>query len=341
MDDGHFDLKNIIIGNLKELLDECNPYVQTYRTIRDTIVRQPGHTDMRLRILGKRGRDGRRYNLPSASEVAALMVGDFDAADFERDVVVETQSGLLQRISVFEPAYFPLQYPLLFPKGEDGFRRDVPFDEEHDPESTKREYISQKEWLAYRIQQRSVDSSTIVFAKRLLQQFSVDAFSIVESSRLKYIRLNQKELRAEMYKGLTDAVLRGETDPTKFGKRIVLPASFVGGARYMIQNYQDAMAICGWAGYPDLFITFTCNHKWPELVDFLKTYNLKPEDRPDLVTRLFKIKLNHLIKELKKGDVFGKVKSGNYLCTIICSSVVYLGFFAALAVMCDLSREYP
>jgi len=319
MDDGDFALKTMLIGKLKELLDEYNPYVQTYRAIRDTIVQQPGHANMRLRILGKRGRDGRRFNLPSASEVAALIVGDFDAADFERDVVVETQSRLLQRVSVFEPAYFPLQYPLLFPIGEDGFRRDVPFDEEHDPESSTREYISQKEWLAYRIQQRSIDSSTIIFSKRLLQQFMVDSFSIVESSRLKYIRLHQKELRAEMYKGLTDAVLRGETDPSRFGKRIVLLATFVGGARYMIQNYQDAMAICGWAGYPDLFITFTCNHKWPELVDFLKTYHLKPEDRPDFVSRLFKIKLDLLIKEIKKGNVFGKVKSGNCL-----SNITYL-----------------
>jgi hypothetical protein len=132
----------------------------------------------------------------------------------------------------------------------------------------------------------------------------------VESSRLQYIRLHQKESRAEMYKGLTDVILRGETDPSRCGRRIVLPTTFVGGARYMIQNYLDAMAICGWAGYPDLFITFTCNHKWPELVDFLKVYRLKPEDRPDLVSRLFKIKLDHLIKEIKKGDVFGKVKSG-------------------------------
>lgn len=132
----------------------------------------------------------------------------------------------------------------------------------------------------------------------------------MESSRLQYIRLHQKESRAEMYKGLTDVILRGETDPSRCGRRIVLPATFVGGARYMIQNYLDAMAICGWAGYPDLFITFTCNHKWPELVDFLKVYRLKPEDRPDLVSRLFKIKLDHLIKEIKKGDVFGKVKSG-------------------------------
>jgi len=310
MDVENLHMKSSIVNILRNTLDDYNPYVQTYRTIRDTIMQSPTPSEIRLRILGKRGRDGRRYNLPTASEVATLIVGDFDAADFDRDVIVETQSGLLQRISVFEPAYLPLQYPLLFPRGEDGFRKDIPFNDEHDPSATKREYISQKEWVAYRIQQRSIEQSTILFSKRLLQQFLVDCFSTIESSRLKYIRFHQKELRASMYKGLSEAVLRGDTDPTASGKRIVLPSTFVGGARYMIQNYQDAMAICGWAGYPNLFITFTCNHKWSELVDFLKKYRLKPEDRPDLVTRLFKIKLNDLLKEIKKGDVFGKVKSG-------------------------------
>ncbi|MCI90240.1 helicase-like protein, partial [Trifolium medium] len=46
---------------------------------------------------------------------------------FDRDVIVQTQPGLLQRISTFEPAYWPLQYPLLFPRGEDGYRRDIEF----------------------------------------------------------------------------------------------------------------------------------------------------------------------------------------------------------------------
>jgi len=130
-----------------------------------------------------------------------------------------------------------------------------------------------------------------------------------------------------MYKGLYEVVLRGETSPTTAGKRIVLPSKFVGGAWYMIQNYQDAMAICAWVGYPDLFITFTCNHKWTELVDFLKKYNLKPEDRPDLVSRLFKIKLNHLIKEIKKGKIVGKVRAGNIQLVIYLSNSFLYGVY--------------
>ncbi|CAH9148733.1 unnamed protein product, partial [Cuscuta epithymum] len=115
-----------------------------------------------------------------------------------------------------------------------------------------------------------------------------------------------------MYKGLTDALLRGDINPATQGKRIVLPSSFTGGARYMIQNYQDAMAICRWIGYPNLFITFTCNPKWPEIVRFVEQRNLKPEDRPDIICRVFKMKLDALLNDFRCKKVFGTVKAVIY-----------------------------
>jgi hypothetical protein len=299
-----------IVKEIREALDTCdNRYVHTYNKIRDTLHSQ-NPPSIKLRILGKRGRDGRRYNLPTASEVAALIVGDFDGENPERDVIVETQSGLLKRISTFQPSYWPLQYPLLFPRGEDGYRRDIEFRDSPRKKSRKRKFITHLEWIGYRIQQRQLDTSTIVFSRRLFHQFLVDSFSTIESARLKYLKDHQQDLRADMYKGLTEAILRGDSDGSNTGKRVVLPASFVGGARYMIQNYQDAMAICSWAGYPDLFITFTCNHKWPEVVDFLTAHRLTPADRPDLVSRLFKIKLDQLLKDIKKGHIFGQTQAG-------------------------------
>lgn len=77
----------------------------------------------------------------------------------------------------------------------------------------------------------------------------------------------------------------------------------------MIQNYQHAMAICRWAGYPDLFITFTCNPKWPEIVRYVEKRGLKSEDCPDIIARVFKIKLDNMIIDLRKSKVFGNVKA--------------------------------
>ncbi|XP_042757711.1 uncharacterized protein LOC122197560 [Lactuca sativa] len=80
----------------------------------------------------------------------------------------------------------------------------------------------------------------------------------------------------------------------------------------MMQNYLDAMSLCKWFGYPDFFITVTCNPKWPEIKRFLANTTLNPEDRPDILSRLFKIKLDSLIKDLKKKRLLGSVQAVVY-----------------------------
>ena len=151
----------------------------------------------------------------------------------------------------------------------------------------------------------------MILGRRLFQQFIVDAYTCIEEARLRYIRDHQNDFRIEILSGLMDAILGGDTDATTVGKRVILPSSFTGGPRYMAQNYQDVMAICRWAGYPDLFITFTCNPKWPEISLFLDSIpDQKAEDRPDIVARLFKIKLDQLLHDLTHGKHFGRVIAG-------------------------------
>ena len=78
----------------------------------------------------------------------------------------------------------------------------------------------------------------------------------------------------------------------------------------MIQNYQDAMAICNWVGYPDLFLTFTCNPNWLEITRFIKSHGLRAEDCPQLLSRVFNVKVEHLMKDLRNGAFFGKYRAG-------------------------------
>ncbi|KAI9082789.1 hypothetical protein K1719_035246 [Acacia pycnantha] len=156
---------------------------------------------------------------------------------------------------------------------------------------------------------RKSETLVILHGNKLLQQFIVDGYSMVESDRLDYIRKHQKELRVDLYSGITDALTRGETDPSSTGRRVILPSSFTGGARYMIQNYQDAMAICAWDGYPDIFITFTCNPMWPEITRHCDQDGLKPCDRPEILSRIFNLKLHKLMRTLKDQKIFGSIKA--------------------------------
>ena len=63
---------------------------------------------VKLRLIGKRGKDGRTYNLPVVSEVAALIVGDIDENICDRDIIVERHTGKLKRIHEMHPTYLPL-----------------------------------------------------------------------------------------------------------------------------------------------------------------------------------------------------------------------------------------
>ncbi|GKB69172.1 replication protein A 70 kDa DNA-binding subunit B [Tanacetum coccineum] len=79
-----------------------------------------------------------------------------------------------------------------------------------------------------------------------------------------------------------------------------------------VMNYLDAKTLCKFYGYPDLFITFTCNSSWPEIAMCMAEKGLKSKDRLDATTRVFKIKLDQLIKDFEKKRTFGHVESVLY-----------------------------
>jgi hypothetical protein len=54
----------------------------------------------------------------------------------------------------------------------------------------------------------------------------------------------------------------------------------------MMQAYQNAMAIVRSKGISDVFLTFTCNPNWQEIIAELEP-NQIALDRPNLVTRIF------------------------------------------------------
>lgn len=135
----------------------------------------------------------------------------------------------------------------------------------------------------------------------------VDAFAQIENNRLQYHRLNQAKLRADLYDGLQDAIMGG-ADLADVGQRIILPSTFTGSPRYMVQQYQDAMAIVGATSSPDLFITFTANPQWPEVEEALLP-GQSPQDRADIVSRVFKLKLSALCNDLFDKHILGRVRA--------------------------------
>eukprot|EP00794_Sanderia_malayensis_P021047 gene21047-biopygen14616 len=79
----------------------------------------------------------------------------------------------------------------------------------------------------------------------------------------------------------------------------------------MQQNYQDAMTILRKHGKPDIFLTFTANPNWQDILDNLLP-NQKPQDRPDIVTRVFHLKFKQLLCDILDLNFFAKVITDVY-----------------------------
>ncbi|CAI9722882.1 Hypothetical predicted protein [Octopus vulgaris] len=130
--------------------------------------------------------------------------------------------------------------------------------------------------------------------RRFLQQYAVDQWAKVERSRLQWVERNQTTIKAEEYSGLLDDI--HQNDSVTPGRRIILPPTIKGSPRFYNEAFQSAM------GKPNYFIAFTTNPKWPEIQS-----TLFPEDRSDILARVFKMKLDALLDDLLKKHVLGKV----------------------------------
>ncbi|KAK9050845.1 hypothetical protein SSX86_030188 [Deinandra increscens subsp. villosa] len=294
-----------LVSELIAMLDQHNSLVRAFRMAKDRFA-ESSMQPVTLRLIGTRSKDGRQYNLPTVNEVAALIPGS-SVPTHSRDVLIEERgTGVVKRISELHPSFMALQYPLLFPYGEDGFHLNIPLS--NVPCTSKRKNVSLREYYAFRLFERRGEDNTIHKSERLFQTFIVDAYSAILDNELQWYKRNQNTIRSDLYNGLYDRISNGESSCAAIGRRVILPASFTGGPRYMIQQYQDAMAICRWAGTPDLFITMTCNPHWPEIERYVQhhTPGVPSSHRPEIIARAFKMKLEELMKDIKKKNYFGR-----------------------------------
>jgi hypothetical protein len=254
------------------------------------------------------GADRRRENLPTASEVAAIMPdvgpggpGARSTADLHLSL---RAGGPLERISVCNKAYLPLHYVLLYPYGEPGWSTDLRLT------ATDRDRIRTRLTLghyhAYRLFTRVDEFNTIFRAKRLFQQYVVDAAATIEQNRLEWFRDHQRQIRADLYQGLEDGLsLETGGGAEVVGRRVVLPSSHAGSERAMRAALMDAMAVTGRFKKPNLLLTMTTNPNWPEITRELLGRQ-EAIDRPDVVARVFKLKKKQLTAEIFGDGIFGR-----------------------------------
>ncbi|GMF45631.1 unnamed protein product [Phytophthora fragariaefolia] len=184
------------------------------------------------------------------------------------------------------------------------------------------------------------------FAERLRQDQAEGKVVVYMVYLLHEKRSNPPELRADPYCGFQDALLSETTvelgegeallseynhdtgtlqhpdqprrraghflNLDQIGKRVVLPSTHPGGPRHMFKSYQDAMAVVREFGKPDVFVTMTCSPTWDEIQEKIPDENQSAQDRPDVVGRVYQVKLAALLKDLDEG-VLGRVQVRIYV----------------------------
>ncbi|WVZ94466.1 hypothetical protein U9M48_040353, partial [Paspalum notatum var. saurae] len=308
-----------IVSDLISMHDEHNPLVQKFRMARDRLV--SSHTpDIAIKLRGVLDGHGDRYSTPSASELAALIIGGPSPEESNFDIIVETRSSQLKNVSPIHPSLMALQYPLLFPYGQPGFHTSIKLTETGDHDGD-RDTSSMYEFYASAMHYRPNQPNLALCSGRLSQQYQANAYSCVEANKLNWYYFNQDLLRCDTYQGISDAVGRGAATGRDMGVKKTLPASHIGGKRYMQQNYHVCLAICCAYGPPHKFTTFTCNPKWPEIAEAISP-GQKPSDRGDMVVRVFHMKLEEYLTDIKEGRAFGPVHAGPCICRFLTISFV-------------------
>ena len=298
-------LRPDILQELTEWFMANNHLVRSLKTAKENIEETVAENRKIVISEDKRpvGQHPRRYNAQNAPEVAILMENE---PTNDRDIVIRLRNGSLQRISELHPSYDPMQYPIAFPYGTDGYS--IYLQGRGAGGRGPGRKITQMQYYSYHIQVR--EGNYLLKLRRLLQYILVDAYCKIETSNLRFLQYEQKALRADNYANLHDNLIANDGDPDNVGQRIVLPATFTGGPRWMHARQADAMAYVRRMGRPQFFITMTTNPKWQEIVDNLYQ-GQQSHDRPDLIAKVFNLKLKALMAVLNNG-AFGEVQAFIY-----------------------------
>jgi len=331
------DLQPNVMLDLQDMIMEHHQYhglyKQAFEILQEKAAQNPEQAvDLYAHLHFDGSMDRRTHNRPTSNEVAAILPGDGSEAATYRDIVLRLHGGGLESIKATHPAYLPLHYVLLFSRGENGWDPEIPLvrqgqadddDNDGDQEVLREENqelelhrgcVTQLQWYAYRLHPRNTEASTIFQAGKLFQQFMVDAWAQMEESHLNWIRFNQRELRAEVYNGLADAVQQDAgLNLNNVGSRFILPSSFIGGQRHMQQCFQDSMAIVRKYFNPDLFITMTANPKWPEVLEAIRQVpHCSDQDQADIITHVFQLKYQALVNDFIKNGIAGRTVAHVY-----------------------------
>jgi len=271
------NLDEEFLHTLDNIIRSNNIFAQSYEMMHEEVRNQENLglnvPNLKMAFLNKKiGIDRGRYNVQRTNEVAAIFSTTADGDIPDCYVTIRNKCDkTLKYVSTMNPNVEPWIYPMYYPHGTQGWHDNI--------KQINGKRVTRSMYIQYRMAMRD-NINIFLIGKRLFQQWLVDNYVKIEKDRINWCKENQKQLRMKKYQGLIDYLENKATDANARVGR-VLPSTFIGSPRNMMQNYQDAMAIVRKYGKPDVFITMTCNPNWLEIKENLLP-NQQPADRPDI-----------------------------------------------------------
>ena len=163
--------QDTLIG-LQNMMQKCNPYVKAFQSAAEFMKADESNNFQMIIKSDLQGKDIRKYNKPTSSDIAVVIQDDCSEPIGSRDIVINKKSGDIIRISELNGHYDPLMYVLLFPYGEKGFELGI-------KDNFGKNNITQMEYYSHCLQCR--DHYCILHRTgRLFQQYIVDMYSKIE-----------------------------------------------------------------------------------------------------------------------------------------------------------------
>jgi hypothetical protein len=249
----------------------------------------------------------------------------FDLADQgPTDLVNRTfTSGSLRYVDVTSALWEPLQFPLLFPHAEAGWWQERGGKQAPCTLSTKGTRLSMHAYYRSRI----LRPSHFHQLSSLFQEYILDGYSRWQEKTLHFLRSSAMQTkfrvapRASFARAASNSAQKssaahpGVGSPSHEGMKqygsTFLPASVPGSPACQRALVEDGLAVVRRHGMPTLFITITCNPYWPEIMEALHP-GQSAFDRPDIVARVFQLKLRILTDGLRDGSYFGVDRRCSY-----------------------------
>jgi len=200
------------LASLTRMLTQVNPYVGQFKALANSttptarLILQGAPTAKGATV---NGQDARTYSLPSASEVAVLIMGADDEQQHAREVIVHKvqaepgQGWALQRIPTSHAAFMPLHFMLMCPRGEPGWNLDMFRVKDQGPGpdgKANRKRITPKDYARFYTHTRAKnepDNNPLHCCGRGWQEWMCEHYALEEERNLGYLRSpeGQKKLR--------------------------------------------------------------------------------------------------------------------------------------------------